>query len=756
MAQAGLVVLGAALLVGSCAKMDSASSAPPSMKSEAPSGAVMVDKKAMELEEESLKTGGFKAKEAAQEPMAAPEEPAPGMNGQVKAYRPPSAAKPAKMPPPAPKQRVRMQERKRNARKVVAKKTIAGAFMAKADATKLFAQGEEAESGEGQDGGEGGGAPMDDSVAAPDQDEEEDEDDRDNTGLALAGLGKQGALGAGQIERVGIKRRPFRRRKRVKTKALKREKPRANNAGRRLGGKGRRDGWADNRGRRGKDFAPSTSRRRISKKLPRPTSFLPRMCYFENTYLGGNAAYLERLRRLDKAFSPGDRAYRQAAASVPDLTPPATRGLAVSATLSRRSLAEPGRVFLQVGIAGSSRYGWRRPPLDIVAVVDPSLFRSRKAVVDALRHLASRLGGQDRLGVVVAANTPRLIVEPVSARELRFALARKLDTIRGQGMRPRHLAAAMDFTAGVFEKLNGNVHRVPGSQVALLLVGSPDARRVSIARSAAHRLTLSGVTTSVLSARHGAGENAWWRVANAGHGSLRQFDARNATTVIDRELEGLSRTVARLIRVNIRLGKHAHAIRVVGAKVLNQRQVKRVKAREKVMDRKLAATMGVKADRGDDDDGIQTVIPYFLGGDRHAIFVELWLDKPGHVADVELRYKDLVNTGNARASVAVTLPHFGRPETDAHYEVVASAERAGIAAVLKNVRQRVMRYNNTGARQLLRRAMNQHQDGPTRAMLRRFDEMLRRGVPMNDLQSALEVAAWRQVGEAADVNTPVR
>jgi hypothetical protein len=72
--------------------------------------------------------------------------------------------------------------------------------------------------------------------------------------------------------------------------------------------------------------------------------------------------------------------------------------------------------------------------------------------------------------------------------------------------------------------------------------------------------------------------------------------------------------------------------------------------------------MGIVSDRGDDDDGIQTVIPYFLGDDSHVILVELWVEEPGVVADVTLRYKDMVNLDNATARTSVTLTSRPRPE----------------------------------------------------------------------------------------------
>jgi len=490
----------------------------------------------------------------------------------------------------------------------------------------------------------------------------------------------------------------------------------------------------------------------------RPERFLPRMCYVSNTYLGGNAAYLERLRRLDAAFSPGDRVYRRARASVPDLEPPATAGMALSATLSRRSLSQPGRAFLQIGLRGSTRYGWRRPPLDIAVVIDPSAMRiDRKGVIAAVRHLSRRLGGQDRMLVVGAQTDAPIIVQPAgSARELRFSVQRRLDKWQ-PAHGPMKLGNAMDKAAFALDELAANAHRVPGSQVTLVLVNGAQSDRWSRARKAAHRLTLQGAVTSVLAFGATRKEDirrkdvGWWRVANAGHGSFRLAARGKAERAVDAELQSLTRVVARLLRVNIRLGKHAHAVRVIGAKVLGQQQVKRVKAREKVIDKKIAATMGVKADRGDDDDGIQTVIPYFLGGDSHTILVELWLDEPGAVADVTLRYKDLVTLGNATSRVAVSVPRIARPETAVHRRIRASSDDLHAVDIMRQSSTQARAGDIPGAARTLRTAAATARLRRQRDLLNGLASLVGKAPNGHAAADALDVARERQLGEAGHV-----
>src|SRR5207244_9646678 len=59
--------------------------------------------------------------------------------------------------------------------------------------------------------------------------------------------------------------------------------------------------------------------------------------------------------------------------------------------------------------------------------------------------------------------------------------------------------------------------------------------------------------------------------------------------------------------------------------------------------------------RSSDLEGIQIVIPAFQAGDEHAILLDVVAESAGPVAEVTVRYKDLVSLGNgtARASLAL-------------------------------------------------------------------------------------------------------
>jgi len=227
--------------------------------------------------------------------------------------------------------------------------------------------------------------------------------------------------------------------------------------------------------------------------------------------------------------------------------------------------------------------------------------------------------------------------------------------------------------------------------VVLILTGSEAVP--TDAMPVVSQLTLGGVVTSVIGvAEPGASEDSGlWQLAATGHGNahtarvLEQAEgdgspARSSIgAAVDAELELLSRVVARLARLNVRLAPGVKAIRVLGSRPLLAQEVREVKAREVETDRRLSQVLGITADRGDDDDGIQTVIPVFYGGDSHIVVLELWADGPGPVADVTLRYKDMVNLDNRAARTSVSLRASSRVASDVERTVVnnRSAFQAG-------------------------------------------------------------------------------
>jgi hypothetical protein len=522
-----------------------------------------------------------------------------------------------------------------------------------------------------------------------------------------------------------------------------------------MGGRSRDKGGAVTRGGRDDAFALDQGLLADEDEDWRRTParwHLPRVGYFENTYLGGNAAYLERLRRLDDGFG-GQRPYADLTLAPQPFDAPEDGGVALTTAVDVSHVDEPGRVFLQIGLQGSARYGWRRPPLDVVLVVADNA-GGVDAVEPVVLALIRRLGAQDRLGLVRAGG--EILAEPAPVRDVRRTLARTLAGLSTSQGRPGGLAAGMDRAGTMLARVQRDPARVPGTGIVLALVGEGGAHEVQPARAAAHRLSLGAVVTTVLQIGEGG---SWWAVANAGHGNYRTLPRsptpESAGRAVADELSAISRVVARLLRVNVRLAPGVHAIRIPGSRMLGATETKRVKAREAATDRQLSLTMGVQADRGEDDDGLQTVIPYFYGGESHVILLELWVERPGPIADVTLRYKDMVALDNARAQTSVALGATPRPLTPAHLAVRANARGFEIAAAMDRAAHALRTAGPGAARQALVDARPHASTAADRRALATFQGLLgdaawsrvpaRRGL----LAEALEMGGSRRVGAPA-------
>jgi len=194
-----------------------------------------------------------------------------------------------------------------------------------------------------------------------------------------------------------------------------------------------------------------------------------------------------------------------------------------------------------------------------------------------------------------------------------------------------------------------------GTSLVLLVAGrSFGGERGTLSRLS-QTSALAGVSVSVV----GVGGNGddLDAIARAGQGRRYELDeATEAAGIVDRELSSASRTVARAIRLRIQLAEGVHLVNVLGSERLDARASQRVRVEERAIDLRLARNLGVEADRGKDEDGIQIVIPAFYAGDAHSILLDVVADGPGPVADVTARYKDLIRLENAVSRASLALP----------------------------------------------------------------------------------------------------
>jgi Ca-activated chloride channel family protein len=256
------------------------------------------------------------------------------------------------------------------------------------------------------------------------------------------------------------------------------------------------------------------------------------------------------------------------------------------------------------------------------------------------------------------------------------------------------------------------------------------------------------------------------RIALAGQGNRRFLTtAADAELLVSRELTALSRVVARALRLRIKLAPGVKLLNILGSKRLDEVATKRVKEAEKSIDQRIAKNLGITADRGEDEDGVQIIIPTFFAGDAHVILMEVIVNNPGQVAEVTSKFKDLVqnNNGTARASIGLTRGTI--PAGTLQLSVFKNAlsytlsERLGYAAVAlqrgdqQSALQQVRYVNDLyrGLQQLIPQFMLDSDIQSDCAMLAEFEQalvpaLLSRPEARNFVSSALQLAGRAKVG----------
>jgi hypothetical protein len=402
-----------------------------------------------------------------------------------------------------------------------------------------------------------------------------------------------------------------------------------------------------------------------------------RPVYFENTYLGGNAK-LALLDRLAGSFELDTRAvvpHRLARLPLQRFDPPAAGGVALYVDLDRATAAhgQRTRVFLQVGLKGGENPAWRRPPLSLAVLPFASSTDARGRALAAAAELRKGLDEQDAF-TVVQPGRPIVFTSPGEADSGDELAA------TGTGLPEGDWTGLLDQVRSAFQAVEGR-----GGLRNRRLVIVTDGEVGERARTAVHRLGLQDVATSVI-----ALDSSWFashaRVALAGLGNLhvaRSID--EARRVARDELTSFTRVVARAVRLNVQPAPGARLIQVLGSRPLGRTEKRRVKAAELAIDRHVERTTGIASDRGDDDPGLQAVIPYFYGGDEHVVMVEFEVDGPGPVADVSIKYKDLVDMRNQTLRASGVLSRPPAAASARHEQVRRNLFSFAVARVLRGL-----------------------------------------------------------------------
>jgi hypothetical protein len=393
--------------------------------------------------------------------------------------------------------------------------------------------------------------------------------------------------------------------------------------------------------------------------------------YWANTYVPGDPeirllnARLRQWERsgqglgddLDQAVAP----YRQ------PFDTPTDNALALSLMADTGAAEGVTRMRLQVGLQAIEHRRGQRPSMNLAVVLDlPDSAGdgeriAARALLEAL--LDARQAG-DRFSLVMAGANGGLRIPPDDFRHGPLQLVKnqiigQLDNEANEAGVTVSLPEAMVAAANVVQEANNPDRPLGSSAIVLITAGSLSP--MAELKALVHRQATDGIITSIIPLGPDASVSDVDEIVLAGLGHRRVLPAPDqARAVIEEELHAASRAVARSARLAIRLAPGVKLIDVIGSQRLDSGGAQRVRDIEQSLDRKLSHQLGIKADRGEDEDGIQIVIPGIFAGDRLVILVDVVVAGPGPVAEVTLRYKDLVYLRNGALHGQLSLPT-GKP-----------------------------------------------------------------------------------------------
>jgi hypothetical protein len=440
-------------------------------------------------------------------------------------------------------------------------------------------------------------------------------------------------------------------------------------------------------------------------------AFIPARGYFKNTYLPGDPELVFLREKLEKGLFMDGEALRLERASLPYRQPfdaPSSSGISVYLNADRTFVEGKSRITLQVGLKGSLRHARRRASLNAALLVDLRSVPSeggRRALWALADSMVQSLQAGDRFALVVAGVKKPLRVKSArfSLSSVRVALALALEEIEASGVK----GTLEDAIEAAYQAVGGEeTDDAPiGANLVLLASAAQISGDTDALQLDAHLRAVSGITLSTI----GVGEHADMTdldaLAFAGQGRRRMVaGAKAARPVVEEELAATGSVVARAVRLRIRLAKGVKLVEVLGSHPLTVERSERVRQMEKAIDKKVAKNLGIAADRGEDEDGIQIVIPAYYAGDDHVILLDVVVEGPGKIADVRVRYKDLVNLKNAVARAELTLRAGRKPDDLLVCNVRKNLLAYRMSADLHQAARSLQEGRIDGARDVLARA----------------------------------------------------
>lgn len=386
--------------------------------------------------------------------------------------------------------------------------------------------------------------------------------------------------------------------------------------------------------------------------------------YWANTYVPGDPAFrwLEsRLRSWDREplFAETGKLALENAARKPfqPFDPPDNAAIGLYLGADTNAVREKSRVLIQVGLMGTPRFSGSRPAMNVGVVLDlgTGLPKDEAAGFRALLLAFARAKDMgDRFSLTVAGLPGGLLIEPGNFNygHVSLAIKRLFDetSIEGKALSLPQAVRTATETVGRADDPTAPL----GSSVVVIVTSRPLGGVTGTLSAMAHGSAVAGIPVSGIGIGSRVRMEELDRIVLSGQGNRRKLEnPSDAERLVERELSAVSRVVARTVRLRIRLAPGVELVDVIGSERLDEVRAERVREAEKSIDLRMARNLGIQSDRGEDEDGIQIVIPNFYAGDSHAILLDAVVPGPGPVADVTVRFKDLVKlkNGTVRANL---------------------------------------------------------------------------------------------------------
>lgn len=438
-------------------------------------------------------------------------------------------------------------------------------------------------------------------------------------------------------------------------------------------------------------------------------TFASSQSWWANTYVPGDARLRVLHARLAAAPATLTGSTMSALAlaelaspTTPAVGAPTDRALALGVHADTTAIEGPTRVRMEIALRAIDQAAGRRGALRIALVVDArgGLGTEETAHLRALLASLSRsLSPRDRV-ILTAAGAGGGTLVPLGVLrhgQVEVALRHLADTSLSAGE-----AIPVSLDAALASGLEAVTTDDDGAGLALLVTAS--GAHDAAVDQALHLGAVAGVPTTAVGIGSGASTASLDAIALAGEGRRRVvLGDEDAARAVREELTAASRLVARALRVRVRLADGVSLVDVVGSHALDTEETRRTRESERAIDQSLARRLGIVQDRDEDDSGVRILVPSFYAGDSHTIVLDLLVTRPGPVADVDVRFKDLVRLGNGTASSALALEAGTEPRGPHELRVVASYLGHEVAGALDEAATALDRGDLATARATLTR-----------------------------------------------------